>query len=74
MKINWKQKLSSRKFWLAVVGFVTALLITFGVEDGTVTQVASTITAGGTLIAYIVAEGYADAKRVEGSKNTESEE
>ena len=23
-KINWKQKLSSRKFWAAVVGFVTA--------------------------------------------------
>ncbi len=71
MKINWKQKLSSRKFWMAVVGFVTALLITIGVKDGTVTQVASTITAGGTLIAYIVAEGYADAKRIENSKDNE---
>ena len=26
-KINWGQKLTSRKFWAAVVGFVTALLL-----------------------------------------------
>ena len=32
-KINWKQKLTSRKFWAAVVGFVTPLLIAFGVTE-----------------------------------------
>ena len=28
-KINWKQKLSSRKFWAAAAGFVTAVLVAY---------------------------------------------
>ena len=62
-KINWKQKLTSRKFWAAVVGFVTALLIGFGFTDSDVTQVTSIIMAGATLIAYIIGEGLVDASR-----------
>lgn len=62
-KINWKQKLTSRKFWAAVVGFVTALLIGFGVGDNDITQVTSIIMAGATLIAYIIGEGLVDASR-----------
>ena len=61
--INWKQKLSSRKFWAAVVGFVTPLLIAFNVDQLTVEQIGAIITAGGTLIAYILAEGNVDANR-----------
>lgn len=63
--INWKQKLTSRKFWAAVVGFITTLLIAFGVSELTVEQVIAVITAGATLIAYIIGEGMVDAKRVE---------
>lgn len=62
-KINWKQKLTSRKFWAAVVGFVTALLIGFGFTDSDVTQITSIIMAGATLIAYIIGEGMVDASR-----------
>lgn len=61
MKIDWKRKLTSRKFWAAVVGFVTPTLMAFGVADNTVTQVAGIIMAGATLIAYIIGEGLADA-------------
>jgi uncharacterized membrane protein len=60
-KINWKQKLTSRKFWAAVVGFVTALMIAFAAPQATITQVTGIITAGATLIAYIVGEGMIDA-------------
>lgn len=63
-KINWKQKLTSRKFWAAVVGFVTPLLLAFGVADSTVTQVVSIITAGASVVAYIVGEGLTDSARV----------
>ena len=45
-KINWKQKLSSRKFWAAVAGFVTAILVAFNVENGTVEQITAIITQG----------------------------
>lgn len=62
-KINWKQKLTSRKFWAAVVGFVTALLVGFGMGDSDIAQVTSIIMAGATLIAYIIGEGLVDASR-----------
>lgn len=63
MKIDWKRKLTSRKFWAAVVGFVTPTLLAFGVADDVVTQVAGIITAGATLIAYIIGEGLIDVNR-----------
>ena len=61
MKINWTQKLTSRKFWAAVVGFVTPTILAFGVSEAVATQVVSIITAGGVLIAYIIGEGLTDA-------------
>lgn len=63
MKIDWKAKLTSRKFWSAVVGFVTPTLLAFGVTDSTATQVTAIIMAGGTLIAYIIGEGLVDAEK-----------
>lgn len=59
--IDWKRKLTSRKFWLAVIGFVTAILIFFNVDKGTIEQVAALIMAGATVIAYIIGEGLADS-------------
>lgn len=63
MKINWKQKLTSRKFWSAVAGFIVPLLLAFGVSDSNITQVTALIMSGGSLIAYILGEGMIDAGR-----------
>lgn len=63
MKIDWKSKLSSRKFWLAVTGFVTAVMYAFNVADVEIEKVTSIIMSGSVLIAYILAEGYVDAHR-----------
>lgn len=63
MKVNWKQKLTSRKFWAAVVGFVTPILIVFNVPELTIEQVSTIIMSGATLIAYIIGEGLVDANR-----------
>ena len=63
MNINWKQKLTSRKFWAAVVGFVTSLLVGFGIGESDITQVTSIIMAGASLIAYIIGEGLVDVQR-----------
>jgi len=65
MSINWKQKLTSRKFWMAVVAFVTPLLLAFGVAEDSVTQVTAIIIAGADVLAYIIAEGMVDANRTE---------
>ena len=63
-KVNWNQKLTSRKFWAALIGFITALLVAFGVDDLTIEQVVGMITAASTLIAYIIGEGMVDAARI----------
>ena len=65
--MNWKRKLTSRKFWAAVVGFITAILIAFKIDNLTVEQVTAVISALGVLVAYILGEGLADS----GGKNNE---
>lgn len=76
--INWARKLTSRKFWVAVVGFVTPLMIAGGAQDSAITQVTAIIMGGATLIAYILGEGLTDAANVGGGENilgtTEGEE
>ena len=64
--IDWKKKLSSRKFWAAIVGFVTPLLLAFGVAENVVTETAAIIMAGADVLVYILTEGYVDAKSVDG--------
>ena len=55
------RKLTSRKLWVAVTTFVTLLLLAFHVSENTTTQVAAIIMAGADMLAYIIAEGMADA-------------
>ena len=63
--IDWKRKLTSRKFWAAVIAFITPLLLAFGLAEDTVTQVTAIIMAGADVLAYILAEGMVDAKAAE---------
>ena len=71
MKIDWKRKLTSRKFWAAVVGFITAVMLGFGYAESTAAEVASIVMAGATLIAYIIGEGIVDASSVSGKDGEE---
>ena len=66
-KIDWRQKLSSRKFWAAAAGFVSALLVAFRASEGTISQVSAIITAGGVLIAYILGESMVDSSHSKSS-------
>lgn len=61
MSIDWKRKLTSRKFWVAVADFVVMLLIAFGVAETEAMQISAIIMAGAGVIAYIVGEGLTDA-------------
>lgn len=70
--IDWVTKLSSRKFWMALIGFITPLLVAFGVTDSKIAEVASIIMAGGTLIAYILCEGFVDSTRIKSNSSTTS--
>ena len=61
MSINWKRKLTSRKFWAAVANFVSMLLITLKVDENSATQAVALIMAGAGMVAYIIGEGITDA-------------
>ena len=59
--IDWKSKLTSRKFWSCVASFVVMLMVFFGENQGQAEKVAALIMAGASVIAYIFGESYADA-------------
>ena len=59
--IDWKRKLSSRKLWAAVAGIVTGLAMVFGLDEGTISNVAGAVVSVASVVAYIIAEGRVDA-------------
>ena len=58
--IDWKRKLSSRKFWAAVAGVILSIMILCGVDSSTQERIIAVITSVSTLIAYIIGEGFVD--------------
>lgn len=70
MKIDWKRKLTSRKFWAALIGFATAIVTAFKIESITPQQVELIMTATATLIVYIIGEGFTDIANKPSTGNT----
>lgn len=62
--IDWKRKLSSRKFLAAVAGLAAGLAMVFGLDQGTVSNVAGAVVSVASVVAYIIAEGKVDAEGV----------
>lgn len=72
--MNWKRKLTSRKFWLAIVGLVSGLIIAFGGSSETVETVSGCIMSAASVVAYTIGEGLADAANVNASGNEDSDD
>ncbi|MDE6900635.1 MAG: hypothetical protein K2P15_06115 [Oscillospiraceae bacterium] len=70
MTIDWKRKLSSRKLWLAVAGFVSGLILAFGGAESTAATVSGCILQGASVIGYLLAEGLTDAEGVKSASST----
>ena len=66
---TWKDKLTSRKFWAAVVGVVISVMVMLGTDEDTQTKTVGIITASAVLISYIVGEGMTDKVHVNDSNN-----
>lgn len=64
-KIDWTRKLTSRKFWMAVAGFVTGVVVFVNSHTSSPEAITSLIMATGTLVAYIIGEGLADSSTTE---------
>ena len=67
-RINWKQKLTSRKFWAAIVAVIVSLCVLIGIPDVTQEQITALVMAVGGLIAYILGEGFVDSARLKAEK------
>ena len=72
MKTDWKRKLTSRKLWVAVAGFVSALILAFGGAENTAQMVTGVIMQGASVLGYLLAEGLTDAAHVGDDNGTEN--
>ena len=61
MKIDWVRKLSSRKLWIAIAGFVSGLIMVFGGTETMASTVSGVILQGAAALGYLIAEGLADS-------------
>jgi hypothetical protein len=59
--IDIKRKLTSRKFWLAVVAFISGIILAFDGSSEIVEAVSGCIMSGASVVAYIIGEGLADS-------------
>ena len=69
MKIDWKRKLTSRKFWVALAGFVAGLIVAFGGDSEVAETVSGCILSGAAVVGYIIGEGLADGGNKDGDGN-----
>ncbi len=67
MGIDWKRKLTSRKFWLAIAMFVSGCIVAFGGDSEKAEVVSGLIMQGAAAVAYIIGEGLADAAYANGT-------
>lgn len=62
--MNWKQKLTSRKWWAAVTGVVVSIMVLMNVDSEQSERITALITAVSSAVAYTIAEGFVDATAV----------
>lgn len=62
MKERIIQKLTSRKFWIAIVGVVVGLAASFGITENDYAQMVGLIGSIASAISYVFAEGFVDAQ------------
>ncbi len=58
------RKLTSRKFWIAVAGFVSGLIVALEGEAETAETISALILQGASVLGYLLAEGLTDANNV----------
>lgn len=72
MNMNWKKKLTSRKWWAAVTGVVVSVMVLMNVDSEQSERITALITAVSSAVAYTIAEGFVDAAAA--GKNDEKED
>lgn len=68
MKIDWARKLTSRKLWLALAGFISGLVLAFDGSAELAETIGGCIMAGASVVGYILGEGLTDAAAINAEK------
>lgn len=55
------RKLTSRKLWVAIAGFVSGLIVAMDGNAETAETISGLILQGASILGYLLAEGLADA-------------
>jgi len=71
MKINWKKKLASRKFWALVAAVATSVIVLVGAGEDVAVKITGVITTVGAVAVYILAEAHVDASSNQGEDELE---
>ena len=71
-------KLTSRKFWVAIVGVIMGIALAFGADSGTIESVAGAVVSLISIVSYILAEAGVDKANMtivlDGIETAEEEE
>ncbi len=59
-KERWRQKLTSRKLWMAVALFISGLITAFGGDGKLADTVSGCIMQLASVVGYLLAEGLVD--------------
>lgn len=60
------RKLTSRKLWVAIAGFVSGMIVAMDGDAATAETISGLILQAASVLGYLLAEGLADAGNVEG--------
>ena len=66
--MTWKdlaRKLTSRKLWMAIAGFVAGLIVALGESAELAETGSGLIMSGASVLGYLLAEGLADSANAE---------
>lgn len=71
--MNWKSKLTSRKWWAAITGVIVSVMVLFNVDSQQSERITALITAVSSAVAYTIVEGFVDAAAVERKEDNDDE-
>ena len=72
--IDWQRKLTSRKLWISVAGFIAGLVVIFGGSQEAAEKISGAILSGAAVVGYVFGEGLADSGKKDDTVRSDKEE
>lgn len=77
MRIDWQKKLTSRKLWVSIAGFIAGLIVIFGGDREAVRdsadKISGAVLSGAAVIGYILGEGLTDCAAIKKDRENDDD-